>query len=99
MHLLCYPPAPVIGIDKSLEYVAHFFFDAIYYCAAKGAYRRTNDAIVFYGYIDLIIRVRLIEGPANLEELKKPRFLFFGFPAKMGGLESFPIRAVAVEGD
>ncbi len=26
------------------------------------------------------------------------RFLFFGFPAKMGGLESFPIRAVAIEG-
>jgi len=25
-------------------------------------------------------------------------FLFFGFSAKMGGLESFPIRAVAIEG-
>ena len=29
---------------------------------------------------------------------KEKRFLFFGFPAKMGGLESFPIRAVAIEG-
>jgi len=42
--------------------------------------------------------VPLIEGLANLKELKKKRFLFFGFPAKMGGLESFPIRAIAIEG-
>jgi len=42
--------------------------------------------------------IPIIEGVANLAELKKTRFLFFGFPAKMGGLESFPIRAVAIEG-
>jgi len=42
--------------------------------------------------------IPIIEGLANLGELKKKRFLFFGFPAKMGGLESFPIRAVAIEG-
>lgn len=42
--------------------------------------------------------IPLIEGLANLAELKKGRFLFFGFPPKMGGLESFPIRAVAIEG-
>jgi kynurenine formamidase len=42
--------------------------------------------------------IPIIEGLANLGELKKPRFLFFGFAAKMGGLESFPIRAVAIEG-
>jgi len=42
--------------------------------------------------------IPVIEMLANLEELTKPRFLFFGFPAKMGGLESFPIRAVAIEG-
>jgi len=41
--------------------------------------------------------IPIIEGLANLGELKKKRFLFFGFPAKMGGLESFPIRAVAIE--
>ena len=41
--------------------------------------------------------IPIIEGLANLEKLKKQRFLFFGFPAKMGGLESFPIRAVAIE--
>jgi len=43
--------------------------------------------------------IPIIEGLANLVELRKPRFLFFGFPAKMGGLESFPIRAVAIEGN
>ncbi len=42
--------------------------------------------------------IPLIEGLANLADLKKQRFLFFGFPAKMGGLEAFPIRAVAMEG-
>lgn len=41
--------------------------------------------------------IPIIEGLANLGELKKQRFLFFGFPAKMGGLESFPVRAVAIE--
>jgi kynurenine formamidase len=41
--------------------------------------------------------IPIIEGLVNLEELTKPRFLFFGFPAKMGGLDSFPIRAVAIE--
>ena len=41
--------------------------------------------------------IPIIEGLANLGELKKSRFLFFGIPAKMGGLESFPIRAVAIE--
>ncbi len=41
--------------------------------------------------------IPIIEGLANLRELKKQRFLFFGFPAKMGALDSFPIRAVAIE--
>jgi arylformamidase len=41
--------------------------------------------------------IPIIEGLGNLNQLKKQRFLFFGFPAKMGGLESFPIRAVAIE--
>jgi kynurenine formamidase len=31
------------------------------------------------------------------KKLTKKRFLFFGFPAKMGGLEAFPIRAVPIE--
>ncbi len=41
--------------------------------------------------------IPIIEGLANLGELKKSRFLFFGIPARMGGLESFPIRAMAIE--
>ena len=41
--------------------------------------------------------IPIIEGLVNLEKLTKSRFLFFGFPAKMGGLDSFPIRAVAIE--
>jgi arylformamidase len=43
--------------------------------------------------------IPIIEGLANLGALKRTRFLFFAIPAKMGGLESFPIRAVAFEGD
>ena len=48
---------------------------------------------------DLLLtnEIPLIEGLTNLGELRKERFLFLGFPAKMGGLESFPIRAVAIE--
>lgn len=42
-------------------------------------------------------KIPIIEGLINLGQLKKPRFLFFGFPPMMGGLESFPIRAVAFE--
>ena len=41
--------------------------------------------------------IPLIEGLANLGELRKDRFLFFALPAKMGGLESFPVRAIAIE--
>ena len=41
--------------------------------------------------------IPLIEKLANLEALKSHRFLFLGFPAKMGGVDSFPIRAVAIE--
>jgi arylformamidase len=42
--------------------------------------------------------IPIIEGLTHLDKLQQERFLFFGFPAKLGGLESFPIRAVAVEG-
>ncbi|HEX9016284.1 MAG TPA: cyclase family protein [Chloroflexota bacterium] len=47
--------------------------------------------------ITLTREIPLIEQVAHLEDLSKSRFLFFGFPARMGGLESFPIRAVAIE--
>jgi len=59
----------------------------------------TEDLKKYFTH-DLMLsnEIPLVEGLASLGELKKQRFLFFGFPAKMGGLESFPIRAVAIEG-
>jgi arylformamidase len=49
---------------------------------------------------DLLLsnNIPIIEGLTNLNKLKQKKFLFFGFPAKLGGLEAFPIRAVAIEG-
>jgi len=42
--------------------------------------------------------IPIIERLANMAQLTKQRFFFFGFPASMGGIDSFPIRAVAIEG-
>lgn len=50
----------------------------------------THDTLLSNG-------IPLIEGLCNLDQLTKERFFFVGIPASMGGLESFPIRAVAVE--
>jgi len=41
--------------------------------------------------------IPFIECLANLGKLKKKRFFFFGAPVKFAGLDSFPIRAVALE--
>ena len=41
--------------------------------------------------------IPMIEVLANMQELKKKRFFFIGIPAKMGGLDAFPIRAVVLE--
>ena len=41
--------------------------------------------------------IPVVEMLVNLDEIRKSRFLFFAFPPKMGGLESFPVRAVAIE--
>lgn len=41
--------------------------------------------------------IPIIEVLANMDQLSKKRFFFMGIPAKMGGLDSFPIRAVAIE--
>ncbi|MGO8704642.1 MAG: cyclase family protein [Candidatus Brocadiia bacterium] len=50
---------------------------------------------------DLLLsnEIPIIEALSSLDQLRKTRFLFFAFPARMGGLESFPVRAVAIEGD
>lgn len=41
--------------------------------------------------------IPVIEQMAHLSDLSKARFFFMGIPAAMGGLDSFPIRAVAIE--
>jgi kynurenine formamidase len=50
----------------------------------------THDVMLSNGIL-------IIERLANLEKLTKTRFLFFAFPPNMGGIESFPIRAIAIE--
>jgi len=76
----------MVGIDDTV-----FPEDPIINCPKDLKNMSTHDLM-------LSNDIPIIEGLANLSELKKARFLFFGFPAKMGGLESFPIRAVAIEG-
>jgi arylformamidase len=53
------------------------------------------------GYLvhDLMLTngIPVIEQVAHLEDLKKSRFFFMGVPPRMGGLDSFPIRAMAIE--
>ena len=56
-----------------------------------------KDLKAYFTHNLISYEIPIIEMLTNLEELKSPRFLFFGFPAKMGGLEAFPIRAVAIE--
>ena len=41
--------------------------------------------------------IPVIERLANLDQLTKTRFLFFALPPKLGGVDAFPIRAVAIE--
>jgi len=41
--------------------------------------------------------IPVIEQMDHLSNLSKARFFFMGIPAAMGGLDSFPIRAVAIE--
>jgi len=52
---------------------------------------------MFTHEIMLSHNIPIIERLANLAELTQTRFLFFAFPPKMGEIDSFPIRAVAIE--
>jgi len=63
--------------------------------------RILGKSIEQYYLHDLMLsnEIPIIEALSGLEELRKTRFLFFAFPARMGGLESFPVRAVAIEED
>ena len=56
-----------------------------------------NLGTMFTHDIMLSNGIPIIERLSNLEKLTKTRFLFFAFPPKMGGIDSFPIRAVAIE--
>lgn len=72
----------VVGIDDTV-----FPEDSGYPWALENYF--THDLMLSGG-------IPIIEGLANLGELTKSRFLFFGIPANMGGLESFPIRTGAI---
>ncbi len=74
----------MIGFDDTV-----FVEDPKYFPRKMETYF-THDLTLPFG-------IPLIEFLCNLGTLTKPRFLFAGFPPKMGGLESFPIRAVAFE--
>ena len=56
-----------------------------------------NLGTMFTHDIMLSNGIPIIERLTNLEKLTKTRFLFFAIPPKMGGIDSFPIRAVAIE--
>jgi kynurenine formamidase len=41
--------------------------------------------------------IPLIEQVANLHHLTQPRVMVFAFPVAIAGLDSFPVRVVAME--
>lgn len=59
-------------------------------------YRLKDFARYFTHDLLLTHDIPLIEGLSNLAALPAKRFFFAAVPAKMGGLESFPVRAIAI---
>lgn len=50
-------------------------------------------------HVELLSRgIPLIEGLANLDQLKEERFFFIGLPVRVKGCDAWPIRAIAIEG-
>jgi kynurenine formamidase len=50
-------------------------------------------------HVELLSRnIPLIEGLANLDQLKAERFFFMGMPCRVKGCDAWPIRAIAIEG-
>lgn len=50
-------------------------------------------------HVELLSRsIPLIEGLANLDQLKEERFFFIGLPVRVKGCDAWPIRALAIEG-
>ncbi|MEM3104756.1 MAG: hypothetical protein QXD69_04555, partial [Candidatus Bathyarchaeia archaeon] len=41
--------------------------------------------------------IPIVERLCNLDSLRKSRFIFIGLPVNIVGLDSFPIRAIALE--
>jgi kynurenine formamidase len=41
--------------------------------------------------------IPILEQLVHLDDLRTPRFFLMAVPARMGGLESFPVRAIAIE--
>ena len=80
-------------LDKNIKMVG--VDDTVFPEDQKFIFKDFNS--YFIHEIMLTHNIPIIEGLVNLGQLKQTRFLFFGFPAMMGGLESFPIRAVAFE--
>ena len=80
-------------VQKKIKMIG---FDDSVYVERPEVSRKYLDKYVVH---DLMLSngIPIIEQLAHLGDLAKERFLFFGFPARMGGLESFPIRAVAIE--
>lgn len=72
----------MIGFDRSVE-------------VDPQHYPRSLEKYYTHQYM-LSNNIPIIEVLANLDKIRKKRFFFMGIPAKMGGLDSFPIRAVAL---
>ena len=50
-------------------------------------------------HVELLSRnIPIIERLAHLDQLREKRFFFIGLPVRVKGLDSFPIRAIAIEG-
>ena len=60
--------------------------------------RVTGKVLEKYYIHDILLSndIPLIEGLANLASLPCRRFYFFGLPPAMGGLDAFPVRAIAL---
>lgn len=62
----------------------------------EGGNARTLEEMVDHDLF-LTNEIPIIEQLANLDRLKKNRFFFIGFPLNIEGLDSSPIRAIAIE--
>ena len=78
-------PIKMLGVDNSVLLES---FEAI-----------KNPTLESYATHDNLLKndIPIIESLENLGKLKTNRFFFIAFPPKIAKLDSFPIRAVAIE--